>query len=206
MRHKNLQCHILLLASLFAFPALALESDAEKEITIQSDRAELDHKEGTATYIGDVILKQGTLKITAEKITLYRNSQKKLTKAIAIGEPAHFQQLMEDEKGLTKARGKTITYLTLDKHVTLLDDAVLEQEGNIFTGKTIIYDMLKESVSAKGGTQTEVNPDGEQPPSRVRMVIQPESSKSNSSKSEETESSSANKVKKTDKVAPNEDT
>lgn len=190
MFHKNLHCNILLLASLCAFPTLALESDSKKEITIQSDRAELDNKEGTAIYIGDVILEQGTLKITADRITLYRDQQKKFTKAIAVGEPAHFQQLMENNKGLTKARGNTITYRTLDKHVTLLDDAFLEQEGNVFTGQTIIYDMLQENVSAKGGTQTEVNPESAQPSGRVKMVIQPESSE----------------AEETDKVVPNEDT
>lgn len=200
MRHKIRQLHLLLLVSLFSLPVLALENDAEKEITIQSDRAELDHKEGTATYIGDVILEQGTLKITADRITLYRNSQKVFTKAIAIGEPAHFQQLMEADKGLTKAQGKTITYRTLDKNVTLIKDAILEQEGHIFTGETIVYNMLNETVSAKGGSQTELDPSGTQKPSRVRMVIQPESAES-----EATESPSPDKTHKTDKVVPSED-
>lgn len=197
MRHKNRQFNLLLLASLLSLPTFALESDAEKEMTIQSDRAELDHKEGTATYIGDVILEQGTLKITADRITLYRNPQKKFTKAVAIGKPAHFQQLMEAEKGLTKARGETITYRTSDKNVTLVEDAILEQEGHIFTGKTIVYNMLNETVSAKGSTQTELDPSGTQKPSRVRMVIQPEST--------ESESPSTDKTNKTDKVVPSED-
>ena len=173
MRHENRQLISLLLASLFTLPAFALESDATEEITIQSDRAELDRKAGTAIYIGDVILEQGTLKITAERITLFSDEQRKLTKAVAIGLPAHFQQQMEGEKGLTKAQGKTITYLTSNKHVTLQDEATLEQEGDLFTGETIIYNMLSESVSAKGGTQTGITPDGEEKPGRVKMIIQP---------------------------------
>lgn len=195
MRHNNRQLISLLLASLLTLPALALESDAAEEITIKSDRAELDRKAGTAIYIGDVILEQGTLKITADRITLFSNEQRELTKAVAIGLPAHFQQQMEEEKGLTQAQGKTITYLTPKKHVTLLGDATLKQEGSVFTGETIIYDIFSENVSAKGETQTELNPDSEQKPSRVKMIIQPETAEP-----EATESTI-----NTEKVAPSED-
>jgi lipopolysaccharide export system protein LptA len=129
-------------------------------------------------------------------MTLYSNEEQKLTQAIALGQPAHFQQQMDDDKGLTKAQGKSITYLTLDKNITLLNDATLEQEGNIFTGETIIYNMLNETVSAKGSTQTELTPnsDSEAKPSRVKMIIQPASTEP-----EKTEQPG------TDKVLPSED-
>jgi lipopolysaccharide export system protein LptA len=200
MRHNNRQLISLLLASLLTLPALALESDAAEEITIKSDRAELDRKAGTAIYIGDVILEQGTLKITADRITLFSNEQRELTKAVAIGLPAHFQQQMEEEKGLTQAQGKTITYLTPKKHVTLLGDATLKQEGSVFTGETIIYDIFSENVSAKGESQTELNPDSEQKPSRVKMIIQPETAEPDTTESEAIESTI-----NTEKVAPSED-
>lgn len=202
MRHKNRQLISLLLASLFTLPAFALESDATEEITIQSDRAELDRKAGTAIYIGDVILEQGTLKITAERMTLFSNEQRELTKAVAIGQPAHFQQQMEGEKGLTKAQGNTITYLTTNKHVTLQDNAILEQEGNVFTGKTIIYNMISESVSAKGGTQTGINTDGEQKPGRVKMVIQPKTTAPGTAEPETIQSDTDTNA---EKVVPSED-
>ncbi|OUS41318.1 lipopolysaccharide transport periplasmic protein LptA [Oleispira antarctica] len=179
MPRRNPLILSIFVSMLTSFHAYALESDASEEIIIQSNSAEFDRKAGTAIYIGDVVLDQGTLKITADRITLYSNEQKKLTKAVAIGEPAHLQQQMENEKGLTKARGKTITYRTLDKEITLLDDAILEQEGHVFTGETIVYNMLNENVSAKGGTQTELDPSGEKKPTRVKMIIQPESTETN---------------------------
>ncbi len=196
MLNKNLLI-LSLLFTVFSIPtASALESDASKDITIQSDSAQFDRKARTAVYIGNVTLEQGTLKITADQMTLYSNEEQKLTQAIALGQPAHFQQQMDDDKGLTKAQGKSITYLTLDKNITLLNDATLEQEGNIFTGETIIYNMLNEIVSAKGGTQTELTPnsDSEAKPSRVKMIIQPASTEP-----EKTEQPG------TDKVLPSED-
>ncbi len=170
---KTLLTSLITLASFYTPSALSLESDAGAEITIQSDRAEFDRKAGTAIYMGNVILEQGTLLINADKITLISDEQQRLNKAIAEGKPAHFQQLMEGDKGLTKARGHSITYLTQEKHVSLLTEAVLEQEGNSFSGNHIIYDMVNESVSAKGQTESHVTPTGEQPSGRIKMIIQP---------------------------------
>lgn len=196
MLRKNSLIFSLFLNVLSVPFAMALDSDATQEITIHSDSAQFDRKTGTAIYTGKVVLEQGTLKITADQITLHSNEQKKLTQAVALGQPAHFQQQMEDNKGLTKAQGKNITYLTLDKNVTLLDNAILEQEGNVFTGETIIYNMLDETVSAKGGTQTELEPesDSEKKPSRVKMIIQPASTEPEKAEQPSTE-----------KVLPSED-
>lgn len=166
-------CHkqLILLAILgFSVSAFALESDTRQEITIQSDRAEFDRKNGTATYIGNVLMRQGTLKIDADQVVLYSNEQQKLQRAIATGQPAHFEQQMEADKGLTKARGHRITYQTTEKTITIKQDANLEQEGNQFSGEEIIYDITNDSVAASGGTQTQATPEE---PSRVRMIIQP---------------------------------
>ncbi|MFT4764710.1 MAG: lipopolysaccharide export system protein LptA [Oleispira sp.] len=153
--------------------ALSLESDANAEITIQSDRAEFDRKTGTAVYVGRVILEQGTLLINADKITLSSDTQQRLTKAVAEGTPALFQQLMEGDKGLTKAQGHLITYMTQDKTVSLLKEAVLDQEGSSFSGNLIIYDIVNENVKAKGQTESQTVPENDQPSGRIKMIIQP---------------------------------
>ena len=152
---------------------LSLESDANAEITIQSDRAEFDRKTGTAIYVGSVILEQGTLLINADQITLFSDAEQRLNKAVAEGKPARFQQQMEGDKGLTKAQGHTITYMTQDKTVSLLKDAVLEQEGSSFSGNLIIYDIVNENVKAKGQTESQAMPNEEQPSGRIKMIIQP---------------------------------
>jgi lipopolysaccharide export system protein LptA len=167
---KSLSAMLMLAISSHAF---SLESDAEAEITIQSDSADFSRKTGTAIYVGNVVLEQGTLLIKADKITLYSDESQRLNKAIAIGQPAHFQQQMEGDKGLTKAQGETITYLTQEKTITLLDDAFLEQEGNSFSGKTINYDMIEERITANGEKSTPANPSDNKSDGRIKMIIQP---------------------------------
>ena len=44
----------------------ALPSDNSKPINVQADSAEMDDKRGVAIYRGDVIITQGTLKITGD--------------------------------------------------------------------------------------------------------------------------------------------
>jgi len=171
MLAMSLKQILLITAISIASLAQALESDTRQEITIQSDRAEFDRKNGTATYIGNVLMRQGTLKIDADQVTLFSNEEQKLEKAIATGKPARFQQQMESDKGLTKARGNNITYLTTEKTITIKQEANLEQEGNQFSGEKIVYDITNDSVAASGGTQTQTAPEEPQP--RVRMIIQP---------------------------------
>lgn len=173
MHLKTLFVTLLSCASVSTFNAYSLESDADAEITIQSDRAEFDRRTGVAIYKGNVVLEQGTLLIHADQITLLSDEDQRLDKAIAEGQPARFQQLMEGDKGLTKAKGQTITYLTQERNVSLLKDAELEQEGNFFSGNYINYNMINESVSAKGQIETQVTPKDEQPSGRIKMIIQP---------------------------------
>ncbi|MFT6113202.1 MAG: lipopolysaccharide export system protein LptA [Oleispira sp.] len=170
MSLKTLSVVLLLLT---CFDAYSLESDADAEITIQSDRAEFDRKLGTAVYRGSVILQQGTLLINADQITLFSDTEQRLNKAVAQGTPARFQQQMEGDKGVTKGQGNVITYLTQDKTVSFFKDASLKQKGSSFSGNLITYDIVNENVKAKGQTESQAVPNIDQPSGRIKMIIQP---------------------------------
>ena len=169
----SMSAALLTCISLSIINAHSLESDVYAAITIESDRAEFDRKTGTALYVGNVILEQGSLLIHADQITLFSDQDQRLNKAIAEGKPARFQQLMDGDSGLTKASAHHITYLPQEKNISLLKRAVLEQEANSFSGNNIVYNMANESVSAKGQTNTKATPDGKQPSGRIKMIIQP---------------------------------
>lgn len=167
----------------------ALPDDWQQEMTIVSDRAEIDRKTGIVVYEGNVILTQGTLKIEASRLTLIRNDDK-LEKAVAEGQPARYQQQMAADKPLTRAQGKRIDYFATQREVRVKGSARLEQEGNLFTGDLLTYDMTAETVSASGGqpatSSSEASSgDGETSPGRIRMVIQPQSSSDDAEKAGE---------------------
>ncbi|MEC7546519.1 MAG: lipopolysaccharide transport periplasmic protein LptA [Thalassolituus sp.] len=154
----------------------ALPDDWQQEMTILSDSAEIDRRAGTVVYLGNVVLTQGTLKIEAERLMILRNGDT-LEKAVAEGDRARYQQQIEVGKPLTTALGNRIDYYTSDRRIVITGDAELEQEGNLFSGERITYDMDSETVRADGSTETQTKPgdasteDGES--GRIKVIIQP---------------------------------
>lgn len=154
--------------------AMSLPDDWQKAMTILSDTAEIDRRAGTVIYEGNVVLTQGTLKIEADRLLVLRDGDS-LEKAVAEGEPAHYEQQIEVGKPITTAHGNRIDYYTIERRITLRGEAELQQDGNLFSGDLITYDMISETVKASGNkinTETigdsETTSDG-----RIKVVIQP---------------------------------
>lgn len=168
------------LAGLFvlcsAASAYALPDDWQQEMVILSDHAELDRKAGVVIYEGNVILTQGTLRIESERLLIIRTDNT-LEKAVAEGtakKPARYQQQINPGKPLTKAHGQRIDYFAQLREITIQGNARLEQDGNLFSGERILYDMTKETVSASGGTSTSAQGGKESDKQRIKVVIQPQ--------------------------------
>ncbi len=151
-----------------ALPLMALPSDTEEEILIVADRAEMDRRQGIVTYLGNVVLTQGTLKIEADRITLHSNEEQ-LDRAVAIGQPARYQQQLADNEPLTFAHALRIDYLTAEKNIHLRGQAELEQGGSLIRGEHIHYNMLDDIIKA-------LNHDGDTPHTnnRIQVIIQPQ--------------------------------
>ena len=71
---KTLPILLGLGAALGSVSAWALPNDQQQPIRIQADDAQLDDKHGVATYTGDVIITQGSMKVTGNKVTITRTA------------------------------------------------------------------------------------------------------------------------------------
>lgn len=166
--NKSLLCSLPLLAA-FIMPqlALALASDRGKPIEIASDSADIDNKKGISVYRGDVVMVQGTTRITGDTITIY-TQQRDVTKVVAEGKStrAYYEEQQEKGQGTLQAWGHTINYDVLAENIDLIKDAELVQKGDTFKGENIHYNLTLQTVSAKGKPQE--GSDG-----RVQMIIQP---------------------------------
>lgn len=69
---KTLPILLSLGAALGSASAWALPDDRNQPIRIQADDAQLDDKNGVATYKGDVIITQGSMKVTGNTVTITR--------------------------------------------------------------------------------------------------------------------------------------
>ena len=169
-----------LIVVLMFLPGLVwgLASDREQPIHIQADSLELDEIKGVSYYRGDVRFVQGSVVLVSEYVTVY-SENKRVTKVIATGSPAHFSQQLDGEDGEMRARASRIEYFASKDLLQLHGDAYLWQADNQFTGDHIEYGLKDEVVMARK------DEDGGE---RVRIVIQPDKKTDASSQKNESQS------------------
>ena len=162
-----LTCLAALLSGLFAIatPASALPEDRDQPIFIQSDRAERDDRKGTTVYTGDVEIDQGSMHISADRVTVFQ-AEDEVSRIVATGNPAKMHQRPEPEREPVYSRARTIQYEVQDEVLTLLEDASVTQEGTTVTGDRIEYFSKEQRVKATGGGATPGK-------DRVKVVIPP---------------------------------
>ena len=167
-RNKRSLLGILLLLPTLVF---ALPSDREQPIKIESDSADIDNKKGVSVYRGDVVMTQGSTRITGDVITVYSdNEQVRQIVAEGFKQRAYYEEEQPDAKGTLQAWGHTIDYKVVNEKIQLVRQAQLVQKGDSFKGERIDYDLKQQKVNATGVQ----NQKGE---GRVQMVIQPRNEK-----------------------------
>jgi lipopolysaccharide export system protein LptA len=153
-------CGLLLACSL----AHALEGDRDQPIRISADEALRDERRGLTIYTGNVEMQQGSLRMNADKVTIYRIVEE-ADKIVGEGKPARMEQQPDPDKSPIEARADVIEYYKDEERVQLTGNAVIEQDGSTVTGNIIEYFIADELVRATGA-------DGDKP-GRVEVVIPP---------------------------------
>lgn len=133
--------------------AHALPNDKEQEIHILAKMASASQKEGIVIYSGDVQLTQGSLQITADKVTLRTDANQKVETMVAEGSPARYQQQPEVNKPVIHAEATTIRYVVSKEHLSLDKNAFIEQNGATTKGGRVDYNIKSGTVSASGEGQ-----------------------------------------------------
>ena len=148
--------NIVLIAAAFAFiDAIALDSDRDQPATLEADDFELDLKTGVRTYRGNVLYRQGSIRLECDELVTYFNEDGELDKAVCSGDPGKFKQRPEnsDEDLIGKAR--VITMDQIAELVTLKSRADVVQGGTRLTGRLLTYNLATEKVVVKGGSDTQ---------------------------------------------------
>ncbi len=164
--------YLLISMMLFANYCQALKDDRNQPIEISANNAERDEKLGITLYHGNVVIRQGSLLIEAETVTIKTrisaiSSQEELEEIITVGKPSHLQQQLEANEEIIDASGTTLQYIVSSDTIHLIENAVLKQGARVITGDRITYDVAAQKVIA-GGEQTE-----NKNPERVTVTIPP---------------------------------
>ena len=161
----------------------ALNSDRKEPATVEADEVEYDFRTGVRTYKGNVVVIQGTLKITGDKLEVIYKDQE-LQSATAWGRPASFKQRPDGKDQDVVGKAKRIVLDQIVNTLTLHEQASLQQGPDVANGDEITYDIGADKLSIKGAAQTQAQSgetgdteSSEKPkkPTRAKVVITPQS-------------------------------
>ena len=128
-----------------SFSAHSLQSDFDQPINVSSVSQHAKMKSNTITFADDVRLNQGTIKITADKLTVIRGEEANHEVMIAEGKVATFYQTQDDGKPLD-AEANTIRYDVAKARITLIGNAQVKQLDSQINGSKIIYFLETEEL------------------------------------------------------------
>jgi len=156
----------------------AENADRQQPINLESDSVTVDDAKKTSTFIGQVKLTQGTLKITAEKLIVTQDADGFST-STAIGQLATFRQKREGSDEIVEGYAETIIYDTRNEIVDLKSKARVKRTADEVRGDHINYSTKTEIFKVIGITNAPANTPNQ---GRVRAVIQPKNKDSKQGK------------------------
>ncbi|MBQ8706886.1 MAG: lipopolysaccharide transport periplasmic protein LptA [Succinivibrionaceae bacterium] len=130
----------------------ARQSDLKERITIDSDSQQADMNDEHIVFVSNVVISQGTIRITADRVEVFRenkakNQHSRLQALGSDGRPAVYEELLDDGTRV-HAEGRTLSYDLTDKFILVEGGAYVRKHDNEIRGSRITYDMRKSQMNA----------------------------------------------------------
>lgn len=154
----------LLAAALWSSSLSAFDMNSDAPISVNANNARLDDMAGRATYTGNVVIVQAETSLRADRVELYRDAEG-LSRILAFGDPAVYEQAETSESPETDARADEIEFDAASHLLTFRENAVIRQAGDIFRGDLVRYQTENRVVTAERGPSDDS--------AQVEMIIQP---------------------------------
>jgi lipopolysaccharide export system protein LptA len=161
---------------LAGFAAQAEQADRGKPVEVEADVVKVDQQARTKTLEGNVVLVQGTMRLTAEKMLIKEDDQGFAVAQIFGGNTTQvaFRQKREGAQDYMEGFADRAEFDDRADTLKLFSKARLKNGGDELKGEYIYYNSATEVVEARnaipGGKSTV---DGNGAPPRVNVTIQP---------------------------------
>jgi len=168
------RAQLSLLAAAFAaalLPAAAERADRSKEIVVGADRLTADDANKTSTFEGAVIITQGTMRMTAAKVTV-REDKDRHKYYVANGAPVTFRQKRDNADEWIEGFADRAEFDDRNDVLKLFDRARVKRNNDELTGDVITYDMKKEVAEVSGAPAGARSPNA----GRVKVIMTPRKS------------------------------
>jgi lipopolysaccharide export system protein LptA len=162
-------------AALAIFCALATgaahaeRADREKEIIVGADHSTIDDTSRLLTFDGNVVVTQGTMRITAARMTVKEDAERHKY-YVANGAPVTFRQKRDKVDEWIEGVADKAEFDDRNDVLKLFNRARVKSNSNELTGDFISYDMRREVAEVAGA------PPGQSAPAntgRVKVIIMP---------------------------------
>ncbi len=161
---------LTLAAAMAAAPeAYAEKADREKEIQVLADRLTADDTRKEAVYEGNVVITQGTMRITSAKIVV-REDPEGFRTFVATGAPVTFHQKRDKAGDWIDGSAQRAEFDDRNDLLKLYDGAKLRSSQGELAGDFISYDRAKEFFEVTGAAPGAPAAPG----SRVKAIIIPQ--------------------------------
>lgn len=156
----------MLCAVLLAAPAHAEKADRDKPVNLEADTVTLDDIRKLSIYQGNVILRQGTLMLRADRVQVTQ-TEGGLDQVVATGRPVAFRQKVDGRDEFIEGFANRIEYDSVKSQLELIGQAQLRRGSDELRGAQISYNANTGFYKVVG------QPDAKTPSGRVRAVIRP---------------------------------
>jgi lipopolysaccharide export system protein LptA len=139
-------------ALLFSAHSYAGKDDFTKKIELASLYQNADGIAKRATYQGNVVIQQGSLKVSSDELEIDASKGEGNEIFIATGNPAKYSQKQEDGSIVT-AKADKIEYHRQTRSLSLEGNAEIKQNSSSVQGESITFNMELEQIIAQGSDQ-----------------------------------------------------
>ncbi|WP_238480993.1 lipopolysaccharide transport periplasmic protein LptA [Dyella telluris] len=132
--------------------ALAKKSDRDQPMSYDAKYTEAFNAPNTvSTLKGSVRAVQGTMVLTGDLAKLYMDGDQQLARIVVTGNPAHIQQL-DENNNLMQGDAQTLDYDNINGIAVLTTNAVVRQQGRgEFHGDKLTYDTNTSLITGEAG-------------------------------------------------------
>jgi lipopolysaccharide export system protein LptA len=153
------------------FAANAERADRAKEIVVGANRLTADDNSKTSTFEGDVVISQGTMRMTASKVTV-REDKDRHKYYFANGAPVTFRQKRDNADEWIEGFADRAEFDDRNDVLKLFSRARVKRNNDELTGDMITYDMQKEIAEVTGAPANSKAPNA----GRVKVIMTPRKS------------------------------
>lgn len=133
--------------------------DNSQPVEIASDSLAVDQSAGTASFIGNVVVGQGSLRLAADEIVVYYGDNSGATGRITRMEAEGSVTLTN---GAEAAEAQLASYDVASGQVSMTGDVLLTQGGNALSGEELAIDLTSGTAQMTGRVQTILQPQSDQ--------------------------------------------